>query len=418
MSELTIGKTVRRFCRGAQANVAVVFALSLPLVIGGAGLGVETSYWYYKDLVLQAAADAAAYAGAIEKRSGSSNDVVTTVATASASDNGFDSSIGTIVVHSPPTSGAFAGGQAVEVILTQPVERFFTRIFNNAPVEEYARAVANYESSGSACILGLDPSVPSAVLFSGNTNLTVTGCNVMANSISGTAIKSQGSATAHVNCFISGGGVSLTSGTTQSDPTCPVLHAAAVGDPYSLLPVPTNTNASQTTGSSNYNAVKRVYTAGLTLKNTIDVQPGTYLISGGDLTVNANASITCSLCTGGAGVTFYLSGSSRVSMNGNATVQLAAPTTGTYSGILFFGDRNNSGTSVNKFNGTASSKLTGDIYFKSQAVQYLGNFSGLDGCTRIIANTIEWSGNTTINQNCSAHGMGNIPSSVLVRLAE
>jgi hypothetical protein len=105
-------------------------------------------------------------------------------------------------------------------------------------------------------------------------------------------------------------------------------------------------------------------------------------------------------------------------MNGNATVQLAAPTTGTYSGILFFGDRNNSGTSVNKFNGTASSKLTGDIYFKSQAVQYLGNFSGLDGCTRIIANTIEWSGNTTINQNCSAHGMGNIPSSVLVRLAE
>src|SRR6185295_11827297 len=108
MSELTIGKTVRRFCRGAQANVAVVFGLSLPLVVGGAGLGVETSYWYYKDLVLQAAADSAAYAGAIEKRAGSTNATVTATATDAASQNGFDSSIGTITVHSPPTSGALA----------------------------------------------------------------------------------------------------------------------------------------------------------------------------------------------------------------------------------------------------------------------------------------------------------------------
>jgi hypothetical protein len=45
------------------------------------------------------------------------------------------------------------------------------------------------------------------------------------------------------------------------------------------------------------------------------------------------------------------------------------------------------------------------------------NFCG-SGCTRIVAKTIEWSGNTTINQNCTAYGMKNIPSSVLVRLAE
>ncbi|TIW31825.1 MAG: hypothetical protein E5V71_20960, partial [Mesorhizobium sp.] len=54
-----------------SGNVAIIFALCLPIVVGGAGLGVETSYWYYSSLKLQAVADAAAYAGALEKVSGS-----------------------------------------------------------------------------------------------------------------------------------------------------------------------------------------------------------------------------------------------------------------------------------------------------------------------------------------------------------
>ncbi|MER8955396.1 hypothetical protein NKH98_22120, partial [Mesorhizobium sp. M0833] len=38
---------VRRLRRtGKSGNVATIFALSLPIVVGGAGLGVETSYWY------------------------------------------------------------------------------------------------------------------------------------------------------------------------------------------------------------------------------------------------------------------------------------------------------------------------------------------------------------------------------------
>ncbi|MER9216994.1 pilus assembly protein TadG-related protein [Mesorhizobium sp. M0663] len=65
-------RILRRFVRrlrqtGESGNVATIFALSLPIVVGGAGLGIETSYWYYSSLKLQAVADAAAYAGALEK---------------------------------------------------------------------------------------------------------------------------------------------------------------------------------------------------------------------------------------------------------------------------------------------------------------------------------------------------------------
>ncbi|MER8974008.1 pilus assembly protein TadG-related protein [Mesorhizobium sp. M0800] len=52
---------------GESGNVATIFALSLPIVVGAAGLGIETSYWYFSSLKLQAVADAAAYAGALER---------------------------------------------------------------------------------------------------------------------------------------------------------------------------------------------------------------------------------------------------------------------------------------------------------------------------------------------------------------
>ncbi|WP_292568864.1 hypothetical protein [Mesorhizobium sp.] len=103
------------------------------------------------------------------------------------------------------------------------------------------------------------------------------------------------------------------------------------------------------------------------------------------------------------------SGSNTVSINGNATVNLSAPTSDTYSGVLFYGDR--TGTAAQStFNGTADSLLTGAIYFPKQQVNYLGNFSGVNGCTQVIADTIQRSGNSTINQDCSSLGMKNIPA--------
>ena len=39
-------------------------------------------------------------------------------------------------------------------------------------------------------------------------------------------------------------------------------------------------------------------------------------------------------------------------------------------------------------------------------VLYAGNFSGFNGCTQVVASTIEWTGNTNLAVDCSAQGMG------------
>ncbi len=62
--------------------------------------------------------------------------------------------------------------------------------------------------------------------------------------------------------------------------------------------------------------------------------------------------------------------------------------------------------------------MTGAIYFASQAVEYLGNFSGINGCTQIVGNTVEWTGSTTVQVDCSAYGMRSIPANLVVQLVE
>jgi hypothetical protein len=229
----------------------------------------------------------------------------------------------------------------------------------------------------------------------------------MANSSASDAIKIQGSAAVQTDCLITVGGVVLNNPPTM---VCkaPITQALPAADPFASLPAPAATNPCQ---NDNKSALKPgTYCSGMNLSGNVTLDPGVYVVQG-NLKINANANIS------GSGVTIFMSGNSTVSINGNATVTLSAPTSGTYSGVLFYGDR--TGTAAQStFNGTASSLLTGAIYFPRQQVNYLGNFSGKNGCTQVVADTIQWSGNSTINQDCSSLGMKDIPAAQSVAVVE
>jgi len=386
-------------------NVATIFALTLPVVIGGAGLGVETSYWYYSSLKLQAIADAAAYAGALEKIAGSDTTAITAAATTSASSNGLGA--GTIVVNTPPASGPNTAKKAVEVILNQNLDRMFTSIFTQTKVPEQARAVALITDASKACVLALNPSASQAALFSGSTSVKLSGCSVMSDSLASDAIKIQGSAGVQADCLITVGGVVLNNPPVMVCKSA-ITQALPAADPFASLPTPAASNPCQ---NANKSTLKPgTYCSGMNLSGNVSLDPGVYVVQG-NLKINANANIS------GSGVTIFMSGSSTVSINGNATVTLSAPTSGTYSGVLFYGDRAGSSAS-STFNGTATSLLTGAIYFPRQQISYLGNFSGTKGCTQVVADTIQWSGNSTINQDCSSLGMKDIPAAQSVAVVE
>lgn len=397
------------FWRRRDGNVALIAALASPLILAGAAFSADTTYWYFRDLELQAAADAAAYAGAIEMRAGRSESSIDAAALREAGSNGYDAAQGTIVINTPPQSGAFQQPKAVEVILTERQERFFSGLFDDRVVTAHARSVAIFESSGRACVLALDPSAERAASLSGSASLNLRGCTMMANSVAADAVYVGGAANLSTPCIISVGGVSAGGGLTMTECSTPVTQAPPVADPYAHLEEPVDAGGCQDANAAVLQPGR--YCNGLSLRDTVHLQPGVYIIERGTFRTNANAIIT------GEGVTIYLADGVGTHFNGNAEVNLSAPTSGDYSGVLFFGARNTDGED-HVFNGTADSALTGALYFPSDAVEYAGNFAGENGCTQVVGRTVSWTGNATVDVNCEAFGMGALPAAQLIKIVE
>jgi hypothetical protein len=400
---------ISRYLKNRRANVAIITAFALPAIVGFCGLAGETVYWYFRQRDMQGAVDVAAYDGAIALRGGSDAASVTSVATADAVKSGWVSSAGTITVHTPPTSGTHQIARAVEVILTENQQRYFTGLFKSGTVPISTRAVAVYENLGNACLLALDKSKSAAMQFWGNTTSTFTNCNAYSDSISSTGFAVGGSANATMPCALSAGGFNVDSGLHLTDCDATTSNAAVIPDPYRTLPAPPIPNGCTNGNMSALNPGK--YCNGLSINGTTTMSPGIYVISGGTLKINANAVLS------GSGVMFYLTNGATVQMNGNATVNLSAPTSGTYSGVLWYGDRTQP-YAQQQINGNSASVMTGAIYFPSQEVDYQGNFSGANGCVQVVADTINYTGNSTFSADCTAYGMSNIKAPGTVTLAE
>jgi Flp pilus assembly protein TadG len=174
-------------------NVAALFALGLPILVGITGLGVEAGLWYASKRQLQTAADAAAVAGALERAAGGG---VEAAALDAAAKNGASATGGTTVtVNTPPASGPNAGDPtAVEAIVTRHQQALLSGMFLADGLTVSARAVAKVAGKGKACVLALDPTASGAITNLGSATVDLGGCMIAANSIDDTAITFGGNA--------------------------------------------------------------------------------------------------------------------------------------------------------------------------------------------------------------------------------
>lgn len=404
---------LRRLHRNVRGNMAVLFGLASPLVVGAAGLGVETGYWYLLDRELQTAADMAAYAGAVELRASATRSVVDSIARQEARTQGFDDTLGTAVVNTPPQSGSYRSGRAVEVLLTREVPRLFTALFVQDALTLSARGVAQFDDGGTACVLALSPEDPGAVTFTGNALSLLNGCNVMSNSLASDSVTVTGSADVTVPCVLAAGGVDVDSGLHLTACRQPATFAPPAADPFASRAEPSlgGSCRSLPSGGGSSTLTPGRYCGGGVLRGDITLSPGVYVIDGGNVRVNATANLR------GSGVTLYFTNNATVDINGSASLTLSAPTTGPFKGMLMWGDDDNDPGEV-KLNGNASSRLTGAVYFPTADVEFLGNFSGSNGCMRLVAHTIRFTGSTSMNADCTAAGMDDVPLPGRVVLVE
>jgi hypothetical protein len=411
--------------------IMIMFALLLPILVGVIGLGVEVGSWYYAKRNLQSAADGAAVAALFEVRSGSDADTILDKAKEEATANGWDETAGdTLTAVSPPTSGSFVDDTlAVEVNVTKSIDLLFASIFLSNAVTANSRAVARLQASSEACILALNDSADEALNFSGNTSVTLTGCAIAANSSSDTAIDGNGNFDVTADCASTVGNTELESpDLTLTDCTSTVTGALAIDDPYEDLPSPTIDASCLEDGFTNQNGNVTVspgrYCNGFGANGgTITFESGTYVIDEGDFNVNGNATIVEE--AGGTGVTIILTDSSggddpgRINnINGGAEITLSAPTTGDYAGVLFYQEKTAQSSDTNVINGGADITLQGAIYFPKENVTITGNSSLSAGCIQIIADTVSFSGDATLQNNCDSAGTSPITINQGIGLVE
>lgn len=389
-----------------SGSVAVVMALVLPLVVGMVTMGVETGLWFAAKRELQSAADGGALSGAFEVQAQTGTAAIVQAANRDALRNARTANpVPTIEVNTPPLAGRYLGdARSVEVIVRQPQTLLFAKMFLGS-LGVTARAVGRAGSPGDYCVIALEAAAASSAEFTGSAHIDLGNCGIAANSSHEQALEVSGSAEVRALFAEMVGGYRVSgSGSLLVDEV--ITGSSAIDDPYADLDIGTPGACSGVTKYQGAATISpQTWCGGISFEANADVtfQPGVYYVKGGEFKVNGNATLR------GSGVTIvltdYAGDWARITINGGADVELSAPTSGPFSGVLFYQDRNAPTSGSHSFNGGATMELTGVIYIPRQEIKFSGGNENAGGCTRLIGRLVTFTGNADIDNDCDGKGV-------------
>ena len=398
--------------------VAILTALLLPLLLGFMALALDVGFVLLNKNQMQVAADAAALVAAGAIQHGQDVNAAVSLARSASQANGFTNGVDHAVVSvtiPPGGTEVFANdSHFVRVTVSQPVNAFLAWIFGITHTDTAATAVSGPAGSSLPCMLTLASAAPGALTIQGNGVVTATTCGMYVNSTSSSAMQLSGNVTV-TSSTIQVAGDYTASGNVHTSPI--TTGAAITADPFIGLLMPvfsgcTYTNFSRS-GNGNVTLNPGTYCGGISLTGnyTVVFSPGVYHLYGGGLNFAGNISPVS-----GVGVSFYNSGNtttypfSPFNLSGNIAVNMSAPTTGTYAGMLLM--QNPLNTQTANINGNSSSVMAGNLYFPKNNLNLTGN-SGTDiPIGSVVALKVSVQGNTRFNMTNTYGGAGNATTHV------
>jgi hypothetical protein len=319
---------------------------------------------------------------------------------------------------SPPSTSGVATLYWATVTVTEQNAQLFSGLFGNHTFGGVAaQATAGvFQKPVANCIYALDPRARGSITATGGATVQ-TSCGIYVNSSNGSAldVSGQGSMTAPVidivgtNCYF--------------NPSLPLTNQGKVSDPYSTLPAPTYSGCGQSTSAlaisgGSVTLYPGVYCGGISIsgQSNVTLSPGIYILNGGGLKISsANASLS------GSGVMIYNTANGYsygpITITGNSMVNLSAPTSGIYSGMLIFQDPAITSAFDNTINGNTDPGLYGALYFPTTPLKINGGSAPTPFTGKIIARTITITGGASFYVSLSgpATGGGATMSTALIQ---
>ena len=419
----------KRLYRDRRGNALILAALSMPLLLGSVGLAVDTVQWALWKRQLQRAADSAAFAGAYARFQDKSSSAAVTQDLATNNHLWVPLMSTYPQVSEPADTATFV--RAVEVRLqVQQALTFSSMFMSSAPIIAVTARAAAIDS-GNYCVVALEGTNSSGIIIQGSSVVNM-GCGMISNSPAA-SISVGVNGTAHNVTAVpvaGAGGVPDINGVSAANE---LSNQMPMPDPFENK-YDTNIPASVAGGCGGMSShLAAVQVAG---KTTLDpgcysgnnqfkfngghyhLNPGVYYLNGIDF-VATGGTIT------GTGVTIILTGGTpgQISMNGNAVVQLTAPTAavaatattpavpatcGTFGGVnscdfekmlIIQSPNAANSTNANVINGGATSMFDGTIYIPNQEVKFSGSSGVQTKCAMVVARRVNFEGNADLQNN-------------------
>lgn len=391
-------KFLRKILGDKRGNALLMVAGAMPMIVGAAGLASDTIQWTLWKRQLQRAADSAAVAGVYAKMAG--QDVTTQVTNDTTKNNQTGITLLTApVITFPAAANDWTNPVAVQ-LQVQKTLSFSSMFMSTTPIIT-ANATAAAVQTGDYCVVSLESTNTTGITAGGNANVDL-GCGMITNSISMDAAVAFGSSLVNASPVAAVGGLDKTdnwaTGTTLLPFTIPQP------DPFASVPAPTIPSPCNNTindkPSDNTTVTAGCYKS-MTVQGTMHLGDGTYVITG-DININSQAKIDCNACT------LILTNNSpsqtgKITVNGGAQLNLKAPLTGTYAGLMFYQNRGATSGTTNKINGNSSSTFQGAVYFPSQNVEFTGTSGVTYQCIELVARQVSFLGNSQIKNNCPTY---------------
>ena len=437
-------KGFRRLWKDKRGNALLIATAFLPVLVGSAGLATDTIQWALWKRELQRAADSAAIAGVYDRVQNDGNSGQTNAAV--TKDLGFNQQTGMALVAGYPQV-TFPGDDAngtnqVRVVLAVKKRLAFSGMFMNAaPQIEAAATAAAVTSAMEICMLGLEKRASkSGIIIAGNAGVS-SDCSLFSNSEStNQSIDKNGNPSVTAPSMGAAGAIQKSSSWNVGEyrPYSPQIE-----DPFKdITPSPQEMKCAKkqqgnklvdqvldettdlsTAVDASGNKANCFSSLSVGSGKTLTLPSGTYYINGGDAFIQGALSCTaCTIVLTNSDPTSTAIGNFKV--NASATVNMTAPTTGTYAGIAIFQDRRakDSNSANNQINGNSSSVINGSIYFPNQELIYNGTGNTAAVCTMFIAKRLIFSGDSgTTNKfkkasECSAYSLPVVQTQLRVRL--
>ena len=415
-----VARGLKRLGADRRGATLIVFAAGAVALLGIAGLAVEAASWYFTKRDMQNAADMAAESGIVSYLAGddngdSSHATSKRQARTAAATKGYVTGSGaTVSVNIPPLSGSYQGqAKAVEVIITQTPQEYFSALFLPVSPSIVARAVA--AAATGPCIIGLNRTASGTVDFKNNNVSSNPKCEVVSDSSSSTGLTMGNNSTIAGPAIVVGqwslsNGVSVGPGSQQ--------NAALVPDPFASTVFPSEPSAtappsgctggngavctlSNSGGLVHYSATSVGNNGSITLTGA-----GVYYFD--SISLGNSASLTAT-----AGATVILDGAMSIGSGGGPTISITAPSSGATKGLALVGNPNNSFTQT--FENNLSLQIEGAIYFPKQTLSFKNNMAATNNCTVIVADIVQVKNNMALdNSTCTSLGLNGVGGPALV----